>query len=117
MAGTDIVDGLCHAGESCAHRDTNFGSNIADFDTCEPDWFCGVANFSVWDYNGTSTSPDDRTSSYWNRVTTYTHTVYAQHDFGGGPTHCFTSGSMASSLSFIGGNDIYSSIFNANYCP
>lgn len=68
-AGTDIVDGVCDGNEVCMYRN-NWGGYIADPNECEGGYStCGLGRLDTYDYYNTSTSPNDRTSSIWNRLT------------------------------------------------
>lgn len=68
-AGTNLSDGICHSTEVCGYRDVDYASNVADFNSCEPDWACGIGNFSLWDYwTANTTTFNDKTSSIWHRL-------------------------------------------------
>lgn len=115
FAGTDIPDGTCAGTESCAFRNPGFVSNVADFNTCEPDWFCGIGNFALYDYWATNTSPNDRTSSIKNRTTRFSN--YARNTFGGGQLICIPPGNTWPDLAALGFNDAASSMWNSTYNP
>jgi hypothetical protein len=113
-ARPQVVDGVCSPGESCAFRNTNLTGPVADFNTCEPNWSCGVSNFANWDYYGWSgLIVDHSVGSIWNRVTASSYTIYSEHTFGGGYDLCTHSGYFRPSLSYF--NDKLSSMWNSNY--
>lgn len=115
-AGGAIVDGSCNSNEVCDYRDDGSG-NIADWNSCEPDWYCGIAYFTDWTYWGTSTSPDNRTSAVWNRTDKWANQY--QHPLAGGSAICQPAGVYynKASLNVFGMNDKISSMFTATYAP
>lgn len=71
FAGTDLADGICNSAEVCAYRNYSLTSNIADFNSCEPNWGCGIGDFANWDYwTANTTSFNNRSSSLWHRLST-----------------------------------------------
>lgn len=100
-AATDVVDGVCGSNEICHFENSTFLGRVADWNACEPNWSCGVADFLQWDYSGTSTRVNDKMSSLKNRLTatgTSTWAMAAQHQFGGGQIFCFQKGSEWSGM-------------------
>lgn len=88
----EIADRVCGASEYCAYQFDGRSGLDADFNACEPDWYCGIYDLSHWDYYHTNTTIDNRTSSIWNRGTTYAYSVWTQFKGGGGQMICFPTG-------------------------
>ncbi len=118
FAATDVVDGVCHSNEICHFEDNSYGGRVADWNACEPNWSCGIANFTEWEYYGTSTNVNDRVNSLKNRLTatgSSTWAMVAQHSFGGGTLVCYPKGAAYVSTGAITNED--SSMWvSYNYC-
>lgn len=106
---------MCNTSEYCAYQFDAKGGLDADFNACEPDWYCGVFNLAGWDYYQTNTYINDRTSSIWNRGSAYPYSIWTQHQGGGGNMICFPSGSYISqaTLNALGMNNKISSMWTS----
>jgi hypothetical protein len=118
LAGTDVVDGVCHSNEICHFEDVQFGGRVADWNSCEPNWACGVSDFLQWEYYGTSTNVNDKIDSIKNRITatgSSTWAMVAEHQFGGGTIVCYPKGSSYSYTGAI--TNVDTSMWKSyNYC-
>lgn len=118
-ANPEIADGVCGSSEYCAFQYDGYTGRDADFNNCEPDWYCGVANLSRWEYYNSSTIIDNRTSSIWGRGTGYAYSVWAQYSYGGGIQICQYGGGTKwnqATLNALGMNDKISSMWTSPTC-
>ncbi len=95
-ANPEIGNGVCDSWNYCAYQFDAKGGSVADFRSCEPDWYCGIYDLANWDYFNTSTSINDRTSSIWNRSDKYPYTMWTRYKGGTGRMVCFPDGAYVS---------------------
>lgn len=110
-----IGNGVCDSGNVCMWQFANFKGSLLDAKGCEPNWYCGLGDFSQWWYFNTTTSPDNRTSSLWHRNGTYPWAMFAQYTYGGGQRTCWPQGvqSDGTFLSAEGMDDKISSMWTS----
>lgn len=104
-------NGSCTSGEYCTYQDLNYGPAI--FDTTG-----SINRYSDWWYFNTGYSPNDRTSSVWNRGTSVLR-VYQNTGYSGN-VDCFQSGeatgSVASWAGSLGDNSASSHLISSTNC-
>ena len=108
-----IGNGSCDPGNVCMWRDADESGSLADARTCEPNWYCGIRDFSEWYYFNTTISPNDKTSSIWVRSSAQPNAMFAEHKQGGGQVLCLPLGIHFSSaeLRAVGIHDEISSMW------
>jgi len=111
----EIADGVCHSTEYCAYQNDAKGGKDADFNSCEPDWYCGVYDLTKWEYYQSATIIDNQTSSLWARGSAYPYVIYAANLGGGGQLICRFSGSYfnQATLSAVNINNRISSMWTS----
>ncbi|MBA3916259.1 MAG: peptidase inhibitor family I36 protein [Acidobacteriales bacterium] len=111
--GYAIGNGVCSTGEYCYYQNSNYGPSVLDDFSSTPD-------FNTIYYYNTSTTPNDRTSSVWNRSTSQVMYLYQDHGYSGNKS-CFGLNRSTATLpnSTYGnlGNDSASSMLTASSCP
>lgn len=109
---------MCDSSEYCAYQHDNKGGKDADFNSCEPDWFCGVYDLSRWEYYQSATLINDQTSSSWARGSTYAYSLWTDNRGGGGDRFCVPSGYYfnAATLVALDMNDKISSMWTSPTC-
>ena len=112
-----IGDGSCDPGNACMWRYDNETGSLLDARGCEPDWYCGLNDFSEWWYFNTTLSPDNRTSSIWHRSGDNPWLMAAQYTNGAGNRGCFQRGVHydQAALASRGVNDNISSMWTSDY--
>lgn len=117
-ANPEIANGVCDYSEYCAYQYGGKGGKDADFNACEPDWFCGVYDLSRWEYWQSATIIDNQTSSIWARGTEYDYALWTENKGGGGNRFCVPSGYYftEADLNALGMNNRISSMWTSPTC-
>ncbi len=110
-----IGNGSCDPGNACMWQHDNKGGSLLDARGCEPDWYCGLRDFSEWWYFNSNVSPDNRTSSILHRSGNYPWLVVTRYRQGGGTRACFQQGDYIpqTQLASKGLNDNISSMYTS----
>lgn len=95
LAAPTIGNGVCGSGDYCTYRDLSYGGSV--FDTSG-----SVNRYSDWWYFNTGFSPNDRTSSVWNRGGSVLR-VYQNVGYSGN-VDCFNAGVATSNVGTYGGS-------------
>jgi hypothetical protein len=106
-----IGDGSCDSGDYCYYQDTNYGGSVLD------DYSNTAVMDDYWYFN-TNFSPNDRTSSMWNRSSSQAMFLWQNTNYGGNKA-CKSAGNFASSLPTTGwslGDNSASSMLVASAC-
>jgi hypothetical protein len=106
-----IGDGVCDVGEYCYYQDTSYGGSVLD------DYSNTAVMDDYWYFN-TNFSPNDRSSSMWNRNGSQAMFLWQNTNYGGNKA-CKSAGNFASSFPTSGwslGDNSASSLLVASAC-
>lgn len=112
-----VGNGVCNAGNVCMWQLSGESGSLLDARTCEPDWYCGLRDFSEWWYFNSSLTPDNRTSSIWVRASANPYSKFTQYAGGSGGRFCMQYGwhFTQADLQALGMNDKISAFYTSDF--